>query len=112
MSNPIHFAEAFNFFLYKGNPEIDPADLSTLDITEIAVPYGNSAHLPVQKYRVVLKQWKTMTDGKALYTVLGIENQSEVHYAIPSKTDSMISRTILCRWKKQANHTKQKSGTK
>ena len=70
MGNPIHFAEAFNFFLYRGHSKIDPADLSPLDTTEIAVPYGNGARLPVQKYRDVLKQWKTMTDGKTLYTIL------------------------------------------
>jgi len=85
MGNPIHFAEAFNFFLYRGHSKIDPADLSPLDTTEIAVPYGNGARLPVQKYRDVLKQWKTMTDGKTLYTILGIENQSDVHYAMPVK---------------------------
>ena len=85
MSDRNHFAEAFNYYLYDGEAVIDPDDLSPLDTAEIAVPYGNGACVPKQKYRDVIKQWKIMTDGKALYAILGVENQASVNYAMPVK---------------------------
>lgn len=40
---------------------------------------------PVQKYRDLLKSAAIMEDGEAAYVLLGIENQTEVHYAMPVK---------------------------
>lgn len=79
------FADAFNFLIYDGETVIDPKALSPLDTTEIVIPYGNEAREPEQKYRDVLKLWKIMTDGEAIYAVLGGEIQSKVHYAMPVK---------------------------
>ena len=64
MENPIVFADTFNQFLY--------------------IPYGASdAGVPEQKYRDVLKLLNAMTDGRTAYCVMGIENQAEIHYALP-----------------------------
>ena len=41
-----------------------------------------------QKYRDILKRAEIKTDGKSAYLLLGIENQSEIHYA-------MVIRTML-----------------
>ncbi|MCM1493955.1 MAG: Rpn family recombination-promoting nuclease/putative transposase [Muribaculaceae bacterium] len=84
MENPVIFADAFNQFLYHGDPIIDPARLTELDTTEIVVPYGaDGAGVPEQKYRDVLKLLHTMTDGDSAYCVMGIENQADIHYALP-----------------------------
>ena len=84
MENPVVFADAFNQFLYHGDQKIDPARLSELDTTGIVVPYGaDGASVPEQKYRDVLKLLYAMTDGDAAYCVMGIENQAEIHYALP-----------------------------
>ena len=86
MENPVIFADAFNQFLYHGDQKIDPALLTELDTIEIAVPYGaDGASVPEQKYRDVLKLLYAMTDGKAAYCVMGIENQAEIQYALPVK---------------------------
>ncbi len=86
MGNPIVFADAFNQLLYHGDQRIDPARLTELDTTEIVIPYGASgAGVPEQKYRDVLKLLYAMTDGKTAYCVVGIENQTEIHYALPVK---------------------------
>lgn len=82
MRNPAVFADAFNKFLYHGKQVIDPKNLTELDSTEIAVPYGeDGAAVPEQKYRDVLKLAKT--DGNVAYCILGIENQSAIHYSMP-----------------------------
>ena len=78
------FADAFNFFLYGGWQVIDPGKLEPLDTASIALPYGdNGKAVSVQKYRDILKKITVMRDGRATYLMLGIENQAEVHYAMP-----------------------------
>lgn len=91
MKDPVIFADMFNKFLYHGKQVIKPESLIEMDTTEIAVPYGDGkAGLPTQKYRDVLKLM--MTDGNIAYCILGCEDQSRVHYAMPVKNmlyDSM-----------------------
>lgn len=78
------FADAFNFYLYKGRQVIKPEQLRPLDTTSIVLPYGEDGQpVPVQRYRDILKMVTAMEDDKAAYLLLGIENQSEIHYAMP-----------------------------
>lgn len=62
-----------------------------MDSAEVVVPYGDGkAGVPEQKYRDALKLM--MTDGNIAYCILGCEDQSRVHYAMPVKNmlyDSM-----------------------
>ena len=85
------FADAFNFFIYGGKPVIDAEKLTAIDTEELALPYKeengskekNANGTPVQKYRDLLKSAAIMSDGQTNYLLLGIENQSEIHYAMP-----------------------------
>ena len=84
-SNNLFFADMFNFLLYDGKSVIQPDKLKQLDTTEIAIPYGNGARIPIQKYRDLLKLWSAMMDDTAVYVMLGAELQSKIHYAMPIK---------------------------
>lgn len=90
------FADAFNYFMYDGRQKIQPEQLRELDSTEIAILLNEkdtkdktnkekeaSEQKMVQKYRDLLKTATIMEDGEAAYVLLGIENQTEVHYAMP-----------------------------
>lgn len=80
------FADAFNYYIFGGKQVIRPEHLKELDTTEMVVPYGaDDAGEPEQKYRDVMKSLTAMQDEHAAYLLLGIENQSDVHYAIPVK---------------------------
>jgi len=80
------FADAFNYFIYNGEQIIKPDNLKPLDTTFVEVPFGISGeNAPVQKFRDELKHLIIKEDKKAIYAVLGIENQSEIHYAMPVK---------------------------
>ena len=79
------FADAFNFLIYKGKKIIKADKLRNLDTTEITIPYGNNARVPVQKYRDVLKLWSAMMDDNAIYIIFGAELQGKVHYGMPVK---------------------------
>ncbi len=85
ISNPDIFADAFNYLLYNGKQVITPSSLKPVDTTGIAVPYGNGAKTPIQKYRDNMKIWAAMYDGRVVYVLLGSENQSNIHYAMPPK---------------------------
>ena len=89
MKNTQVFADAFNHLIYQGKKKINPEMLHTVDTTELSVLYGNDEKrkisYPIQKYRDELKILHTMEDGQAVYVLLGVENQSEVHYAMPVK---------------------------
>lgn len=86
MSDIYRFADLFNFFLYEGKQVIKPESLHELSETALALPYGDESGStnPIQKYRDVFKM-AAMEDGRAAYLLLGLEDQSEVHYAISVK---------------------------
>ena len=96
------FADAFNYFMYDGEQKIQPDQLRELDTTEIAILLNEKdtkdnkstkdsknrekeafESKAVQKYRDLMKSAAIMEDGETAYVLLGIENQTEVHYAMP-----------------------------
>ena len=86
VSDPKVFADAFNYLIYSGRQVIRPEQLTDLDATQFAIPYREDEEgkpEATQKYRDVLKTLAVKTDEHCTYLVLGIENQSNVHYAMP-----------------------------
>ena len=86
VSDPKVFADAFNYLIYSGRQVIRPEQLTDLDATQFAIPYREEEEgkpEATQKYRDVLKTLAVKTDEYCTYLVLGIENQSNVHYAMP-----------------------------
>ena len=85
MSNPKHFEDAFNYSVFKGKQVVkaDSLSLQEMDPTELGIVITEDAKDIVQKFRDILKKSVVMNDGKTAFLILGIENQSEVHYAMP-----------------------------
>lgn len=85
ISNPRIFADAFNYYFFHGKQVVKPEELTVQDVTEISLPYEGEKGLgvPIQKFRDVMKLWTVMTSSDATYMLLGIENQKNVHYAMP-----------------------------
>ena len=97
------FADAFNFYIYHGEQVIKPDDLHELDTAEsvIFASDENESNSSVsnsfdsnssvsrrtdsthQRYRDILKSAVIKQHGDTIYAVLGIENQSDIHYAMP-----------------------------
>ena len=94
------FADAFNYLIYNGKKVIDPEKLKEMDPIEIALPFGDEEKSgedkkrenasragkktdTVQRYRDVLKSVVVKQDETMSYVLLGIENQTDVHYAMP-----------------------------
>ena len=89
MKDNAHFADVFNVALFGGEQKIRPEDLIALDPVEIGLVPSRSnlgkTALSMQKVRDIMKQ-AIVRDGKdCRYILLGIENQSDIHYAMPVK---------------------------
>ncbi len=83
LKDPAVFADACNFFFGEG--KVQAENLTEISETELAVPLtdGNSTD-PIQKFRDVMNRYANiMEDGRAVYIMLGGENQSAIHYAMP-----------------------------
>ena len=97
------FADAFNYFMYDGVQVIQPECLKELDPTEIAILLNEKDTMDKkavkaevqQKYRDILKSAAIMEDGHTAYILLGIENQTEVHYAMPARNMLDMSNPIF-----------------
>ena len=85
MSKREHFADAFNSCVFDGKQVVkaDELSLQEKDPTEFGIVFANGEKDVVQKLRDVLKKCVIMSSDKMTFLLLGIENQSEVHYAMP-----------------------------
>ena len=87
MSDNAVFADAFNFLMFNGEKIVNPESLQAIDTKEITLPFNlndeDETLEPVQKYRDVLKSTVMRYNDDAAYVLLGIENQTHVHYAMP-----------------------------
>lgn len=80
------FADAFNYLFYGGEKVIIPESLHELDSTATTIIHDDSLNAElIQRYRDSLKYMTVMEKNDAVYVILGIENQSHVHYAMSVK---------------------------
>lgn len=79
------FADAFNGYFFDGRQVVRPENLQELDATELVSNAGRKHMKSLQKYRDVLKLYaaKEEKDGRGAYIILGVEAQTNVHYAMP-----------------------------
>ena len=84
MRNPVVFADFFNGLIYGGKQVIDWSTLEEIDTSMLSIiPNGNRKSKSVQKFRDIIKKSIIMKNDKLFYAILGIENQSDIHYAMP-----------------------------
>lgn len=88
-SNPHVFADVFNFWLYNGNPYIQPENLkevsgSLIHLTDDKDTSSDTLKTSEQM-RDVLMHWICMDDGESVYALLGIEGQTHVDYAMAAR---------------------------
>lgn len=106
------FADAFNFLIYGGRQVIRPEDLHPLDSVEVEAPYGaDGAAVPAERVRDSLKYLTAMSDGSTAYVILGLENQSEIHYAMPVKALVYDAMSYAMQVREAASsHKREKDG--
>lgn len=86
LSDNERFADLCNVVLFDGEQIIKAECLEERDSTEILSVFGISRkEVQQQKWRDLLKHSVIKTDGNITVVLIGIENQSEIHYAMPVK---------------------------
>ena len=81
--NKKRFADLFNGFIFEGTQIIKPKDLEEKDSESSIIIQGKTnSSTGIQKYRDITMLWKKGAD----LSVLAIENQNKVHYAMPVRT--------------------------
>jgi len=81
-SDNYRFADLFNQVFFRGAPVIDPDQLIEQDIEESTVFWEQSRLNTLSRFRDVMKQYG---DGIDL-VLIGLENQINVHYAMPVRS--------------------------
>lgn len=105
MQNNRYFADTINNGLFRGERYVLPEDLTELDTSEMVIIEDElNKNQYLQKFRDVLKQAIIRKDGKAIYVIIGIENQTEVNYAMPVR--SLLYDAM--RYSKQVENTARK----
>lgn len=93
LSNNERFADLFNYYLFEGRQVIRPEDLQERDTTEMISLYGmGTKETQKQRWRDLLKYAIIKATKTEIFVLLGIENQGDIHYAMPVKNmiyDSM-----------------------
>ena len=83
MRDPVSFSDLFNAWMYGGEQVIKPEKLVPCDTSSVVLPHSKQGKsIKKQRNRDVFKQWLAMTDGRATYCLLGVENQGRIHYAM------------------------------
>ena len=81
-----YFADLCNNILYGGREVILPENLKERDTTEVLTALGlDKKTIAMQKMRDIFKNASIKYTGKSYVVLIGVENQSDIHYAIPVK---------------------------
>lgn len=84
MSDNEKFADVFNYILYDGKKVIKPEQLSGCDPNELLLDKDkNDLVVTKDKMRDIKKSWVLKRDEEYTYLLMGVENQTDVHYAMP-----------------------------
>ena len=87
MSRNDIFAELVNYYVFHGREVIKPSDLKDADTVEtILLQDGAGAKKTVERYRDILKQSVFKEAEGTGFLFIGLENQTEVHYAMPVRS--------------------------
>lgn len=83
MQDSRRFADICNYYLYGGRYVIKSEDLKEMDSAELMISSEDKLHTAtMQKMRDVLKTVVVKESGGTFYMLVGVENQSDVNYAI------------------------------
>lgn len=75
-----------NYYLFNGQQVILPSELEERDTTSVLTLYGiDGRETYKQRWRDLLKGAIIKSTQDSAFVLLGVENQSDVHYAMPVK---------------------------
>ena len=81
------FADLFNYAIYGGIHMVVPEDLEELDTTQILniINKEKGYNISLQKFRDIFKLCIMKNGSDFSYILLGVENQTDINYAMPTR---------------------------
>ena len=84
LSDNTRFADICNYCLFDGQEVIRAEDLKKLDTKEFLKLAGlNQKGQQISRIRDILKHAVIRSTGDCTYLIIGVENQTQIHYAMP-----------------------------
>ena len=84
LSDNTRFADICNYCLFDGQEVIRAEDLKELDTKEFLKLAGlNQKGQHISRIRDILKHAVIRSTGNCTYLIIGVENQTQIHYAMP-----------------------------
>ena len=84
LSDNTRFADICNYCLFDGQEVIRAEDLKELDTKEFLKLAGlNQKGQQISRIRDILKHAVIRSTGDCTYLIIGVENQTQIHYAMP-----------------------------
>ena len=99
------FADLFNHCLFH-EEIIDPKNLKEKDTAGIV----NDKNVVMQRQRDILKVYADKTDGVCRYVLLGVENQDQVHPAMPLRAMEYDMTAYMNQARQYARQVRRKKG--
>ncbi len=84
-NNNEQFADIFNAVMFGGRQAIRPEELEDMDTEEFSVLEHRDYAESIQAFRDLIKVSKKSTAYGVELTMLGMESQEHIHYAIPMR---------------------------
>ena len=89
------FADVVNFLIFNSEKVVTPDSLVEMDSPSVIVPYGtDNSGTPVQKERDVIKNVTCKMFSDTVFAIVGIENQTNIHYAMPDKLHLLVDKGL------------------
>jgi len=84
MDDNTYFADFCNYYIYDGNQVLQPEQLHAL-APKLPIKTSTQKKKEQVQERDILKYISAKTDDNAAYLIVGIENQSDIDYAMPAR---------------------------
>lgn len=86
LSDNVRFADLCNAVLFDGEQVVKAENLEERDTTEVLSVFGvDEKEIHIQRWRDILKQVVVKSYGDVYFMLAGVENQADIHYAMPVK---------------------------
>ena len=78
------FADIVNYYIFDGEQKVKSEDLTTMNSVETAIIEDRLGRLTgKERIRDILKSVVIREYGEVIYILVGVENQTDLHYAMP-----------------------------
>ena len=78
------FADIVNYYIFNGEQKVRAEDLTAMDPVETALIRNRLGRITGrERIRDILKSVVIKEAGNVIYVLVGVENQTDVHYAMP-----------------------------